>query len=93
LVSAQAVELDAIAKGHNSRPAATPTTSRRMTRCLWSADSLALVISARTSRDDQDDAQPEPGARSTVACRGRCRGRPDAPGRVAVAGDGGPLRC
>jgi hypothetical protein len=32
---------------------------------LWSADSLALVISARTSRDDQDDAQPEPGARST----------------------------
>jgi hypothetical protein len=32
---------------------------------LWSADSLALVISARTSRDDQDDPQPEPGARST----------------------------
>jgi hypothetical protein len=32
---------------------------------LWSADSLALVISARTSRDDQDDAQPEPGVRST----------------------------
>jgi hypothetical protein len=31
---------------------------------LWSADSLALVISARTS-NDQDDAQPEPGARST----------------------------
>jgi site-specific recombinase XerD len=28
-----------------------------------------------------------------VACRGRCRSGPDASGRVAVAGDGGPLWC
>ena len=30
--------------------------------------------------------------RPPVACRGRRRGRPDAPGRVEIAGDGGPLR-
>ena len=56
-----------------------------------------LVRMLRTSRPGGRAARPAPPPvpphlRPPVACRGRRRGRPDAPGRVEVAGDGGPLR-
>jgi hypothetical protein len=66
-------------------------------RATGPADGLGLGPHAGTSRPGGRAAGPAPPPvpphlRPPVARRGRRRGGPDAPGRVAVAGDGGPLR-